>query len=65
MTTASPRPKITRPHVPDQLLLIDGKWLPSVSGKTFETINPATGEVICRVAEGDKADIGLAVAAAR
>ena len=37
----------------------------SKSGKTFETVNPATGEVICRVAEGDKADIDLAVKAAR
>jgi hypothetical protein len=44
---------------------IGGKWLDSVSGKTFDTINPATGEVICNVAEGDKADIDLAVKAAR
>jgi len=49
----------------DQLLLIDGKWRPSVSGKTFETVDPATNQVICRVAEGDAADIDLAVAAAR
>src|SRR5271168_4001592 len=48
-----------------QTLFIGGKWQDSVSGKTFETINPATGEPICRVAEGDKADIDLAVAAAR
>src|SRR5262249_60890332 len=33
--------------------------------KTFETINPATGQVICNVAEGDKADVDLAFAAAR
>lgn len=65
MTALASRAKISKPHVTDQLLLIDGKWIPSVSGKTFETINPATGEVICRVAEGDKADIDLAVAAAR
>lgn len=51
--------------VADQLLLIDGKWRPSVSGKTFETVDPATNQVICRVAEGDAADIDLAVAAAR
>lgn len=56
---------VPRPKVADQLLLIGGHWVPSVSGKTFETINPATGEVICRVAEGDKADVDLAVAAAR
>ena len=46
-------------------LLIDGKWRDALSGKTFETINPATEEVIAEVAEGDKADIDLAVKAAR
>ena len=46
-------------------ILIDGKWRDSVSGKTFETINPATEEVITEVAEGDAADIDLAVKAAR
>jgi len=46
-------------------MLIGGKWVDAVSGKTFETYNPATGEVLARVAEGDKADIDLAVKAAR
>ena len=46
-------------------MLIDGKWRDSVSGKTFATINPATEEVIAQVAEGDAADIDLAVKAAR
>ena len=46
-------------------LLIDGKWRESVSGKTFETLNPATEEVIANVSEGDAADIDLAVKAAR
>jgi acyl-CoA reductase-like NAD-dependent aldehyde dehydrogenase len=36
-----------------------------VSKKTFPVVNPATEEVIAHVAEGDKADIDLAVAAAR
>jgi aldehyde dehydrogenase (NAD+) len=53
------------PKVKDQPLLIGGKWLDSVSGKTFLTFNPATGETICQVAEGDKADVDLAVKAAR
>src|SRR5205809_7732887 len=53
------------PKVKDQPLFIGGKWQDSVSGKTFSTINPATGETICQVAEGDKADIDLAVKAAR
>lgn len=34
------------------------------SGKTFPTINPATGEKICEIAEADKVDVDLAVAAA-
>jgi phenylacetaldehyde dehydrogenase len=46
-------------------LLIDGKWVPAQSGKTFEVTDPATGEVVARVAEGDKADVDLAVKAAR
>ena len=38
--------------------------MPAKSGKTFETVNPATEEVIAKVAEGDAADVDLAVAAA-
>ena len=46
-------------------LLIDGKWVPAKSGKTFETINPSNEEVLALVAEGDKADVDEAVKAAR
>ena len=46
-------------------LLIGGKWVPSQSGKTFETINPANEEVLALVAEGDRADVDEAVKAAR
>ena len=46
-------------------LLIGGQWVDAQSGKTFETYNPATGEVLAQVAEGDRAEINLAVAAAR
>ncbi len=46
-------------------LLIGGKWQDAQSGKTFDVFNPATGKVIAKVAEGDKADIDLAVKAAR
>ncbi len=46
-------------------LLIDGKWVDSVSGRTFETINPSTGKAIAHVAEGEKADVDKAVKAAR
>jgi aldehyde dehydrogenase (NAD+) len=46
-------------------MLVGGRWLEARSGKTFPTINPATGEKIADVAEGDKADIDLAVKSAR
>src|ERR1700723_878061 len=46
-------------------MLINGKWMDAASGKTFPTYNPATGEVLSNVAEGDKEDINRAVKAAR
>lgn len=46
-------------------LFIGGKWVDSLSGETFETRNPATGELNGIVAKGNKADIDLAVKAAR
>ncbi|WP_427162506.1 aldehyde dehydrogenase family protein [Aliinostoc sp. HNIBRCY26] len=46
-------------------LLINNEWVDSVSGRRFETINPATGEVICEVAEADAPDVDKAVKAAR
>jgi len=51
-------PKATR-------LLINNEWVSSASGKTFPTVNPATGEVITQVAEADAADVDKAVRAAR
>ena len=46
-------------------LFIGGRWVEAASGKTFDTLNPATGEVLARVAEGGAEDIDRAVAAAR
>src|ERR1700728_3846003 len=46
-------------------LLINNRWVPSDSGKTFATVNPSTGEEICQVAEADAADVDKAVQAAR
>jgi len=46
-------------------ILIDGKWSEAASGKTFDTYNPATGEILARVAAGDRIDIDRAVKAAR
>src|SRR5580704_3118110 len=48
-----------------KLLLIDGQHVPSVSGRTFKTLNPATEQVIAEVAEGNEVDVERAVAAAR
>jgi acyl-CoA reductase-like NAD-dependent aldehyde dehydrogenase len=48
-----------------RLLLIDGKWVPAVSGRTLETVNPATEDVLTTIAEGGKEDVDLAVKAAR
>jgi aldehyde dehydrogenase (NAD+) len=54
-----------RPRIHQTECFIGGQWLPAKSGQTFETIDPATEEVIANVAEGDAADIDLAVTAAR
>lgn len=52
-------------HIPEGNLLIDGQWREAVGGKRFETINPATGEVLATVAEAGPEDVDLAVRAAR
>jgi alpha-ketoglutaric semialdehyde dehydrogenase len=44
---------------------IGGKWTPSRSGKTFETRNPATGDVITQCADSNTEDMNDAVTAAR
>ena len=44
---------------------IDGRPVPALSGERFDCVNPATGEILTRVAACDKADVDLAVAAAR
>jgi phenylacetaldehyde dehydrogenase len=46
-------------------LLIDGKFVAAASRKTFPTYDPATGEVLAQVAEGDREDVERAVRAAR
>src|ERR1700753_3535591 len=46
-------------------LFIDGEWVEAASGKTFDTPNPATGQTLAKVAEGDAEDINRAVRAAR
>ncbi len=46
-------------------LLIGNEWVPSESGKTFITFNPATGEELAQISEADSADVDKAVAVAR
>ena len=54
-----------RVHGEPRKLLINGEWRDAASGKTFETHDPGTGDLLAVVAEGDVEDIELAVAAAR
>ena len=53
------RDSIFNSHVATET--VNNEFHPSVSGKTFPTINPSTEEVICHVQEGDKADVDKAV----
>ena len=73
-TTIAPQIRTKAPQIRGEVsefirkprkMLIAGRWVDAVSGKTFETYDPATGKVLAHVAEGDKADIDLAVKAAR
>ena len=60
-TTVSAPPDV---EIRETECFIDGEWVPAVSGKTFATVNPATEEEICQVAEGDAADVDAAAKAA-
>ena len=65
MATVLTEPQTTQAPIKQTRILIGNKWVDSASGKTFETMNPATGEVLAKVAEADSADVDLAVKAAR
>jgi acyl-CoA reductase-like NAD-dependent aldehyde dehydrogenase len=54
-----------KPAVHFKKLWINGEQCDAVSGKRFATVDPSTGEVICEVAEADRADVQKAVAAAK
>src|SRR5271168_1839300 len=58
-------PKVAEFLEKPRKMLINGQWVSSISGKTFPTYNPSTGEVLAQVAEGDREDIEQAVKAAR
>ena len=67
MNVAAPLSPTPHPFLTGQpkRLFIDGRWVEAASGRTFDTINPSTGEVLASVAEGDSEDIDRAVEAAR
>ncbi len=65
MATVVSTPHESHVAVSATQLLINNRWVPSESGKTFATVDPSTGEEICNIAEADKADVDKAVAAAR
>jgi len=58
-------PSVSRFIAARHRMLINGKWVEAASGKTFPTYDPATGEVLSNIAEGDREDINRAVTAAR
>jgi len=68
VATNTPLQEHVRPAFLDgqlKRMLINGQWVEAASGKTFDSINPSTGETLATVAEGDAEDINRAVAAAR
>jgi aldehyde dehydrogenase (NAD+) len=67
MATAQTIPLTRHPYADGSYkqMLIGGKWVDAASGKRFESRNPATGEMLATVAEGQAEDIDRAVAAAR
>lgn len=61
--------KITLPsgksYIQPTGLFINNEFVKAKSGKTFDTINPATSKVICAVQEASDEDVDIAVSAAR
>jgi phenylacetaldehyde dehydrogenase len=45
--------------------LINGKWVPAASGRTFNVLNPADGSLLSRVPDSEREDVNRAVAASR
>jgi aldehyde dehydrogenase (NAD+) len=64
MATAT-KSKATAPKITQTQLLIDNRWVDPVDGGSFDTFNPATGEVIAKVAAAGPKDVDKAVKAAR
>ena len=58
-------PTATKAKIEPGKLLINGEWIQSAHGETFETVNPATGEPLTVVANAHKEDVHRAVQSAR
>jgi aldehyde dehydrogenase (NAD+) len=66
VSTTHTEPSLSLPYLRGpKKLLIDGQLVDAASGKTVETMNPATGNVLTSLACGDAVDVDRAVAAAR
>ncbi|CAF4540158.1 unnamed protein product, partial [Rotaria sp. Silwood2] len=57
--------KVSNVEVKYTQIFINNEWHKATNGKTFSVINPSTGEEICQVEEGTRADVDKAVEAAR
>jgi aldehyde dehydrogenase (NAD+) len=55
----------TKAKIEPGKLLIGGEWTSASDGESFDTVNPATGEVLTKVAAGTRQDVDRAVTAAR
>jgi aldehyde dehydrogenase (NAD+) len=62
---ATTKKRPAAPAIRETRLFINNDWVDAVEGKTFDTYNPATGEVIAKVAAGTAGDVDRAVKAAR
>ena len=61
---------MTQHHIPEHLPthlqhFIDGQWVDSIGGETFDVLDPVSNENYATCAAGQKADVDLAVAAAK
>jgi acyl-CoA reductase-like NAD-dependent aldehyde dehydrogenase len=65
MTTAEILPPVVEQLRAEQLLLVNGERVPAADGRSFETLDPATGEILARVSWAGAAEVDGAVAAAR
>jgi phenylacetaldehyde dehydrogenase len=68
MTITSDHPvdeRVTRFTAERRKLLIDGEWVDAKSEQTFQTFDPATGDLLAECARADEVDIDRAVKAAR